>query len=176
MISAQSLETNLTTLLGALPTTMGMRIESTAEMLNKAAEELGVELSSYGYIMYVIEKYGLQGVYRGMFGTKDSVYGYVKEAAQLRSSMPELLVNASNYAKNVFTKITDPDICMSRLKEMSSPHVLYVLFCGLGQPEQVEQYKEEAEEYFRRYPSTAELLPDKFRNVVEEFLSHESIE
>ena len=35
---------------------------------------------------------------------------------------------------------------------------------------------EEAEEHFRRYPSTADKLTPKFRNVVEEFLSHESAE
>lgn len=118
----------------------------------------------------------MQGVYKGMLGTKDSINSYVTEARNYRDSMMELLVNASSYAKNVFSQVTDPDICMKRLEEMSFPYVLYVLFCGLGQPEQVEQFREEAEEHFRRYPSTADKLTPKFRNVVEEFLSHESAE
>ena len=147
-----------------------------AERLNEASRDHAIELSSYGYIVHVIEKYGMQGVYKGMLGTKDSISSYVTEARNYRDSMMELLVNASSYAKNVFSQVTDPDICMKRLEEMSFPYVLYVLFCGLGQPEQVEGFREEAEDHFRRYPSTADKLTPKFRNVVEEFLSHESAE
>jgi len=174
MISEQSLTTNLTTLLGGPP--QRLDIQSLSTRLNEASSEYAIELSSYGYIMHVIEKYGMQGVYKGMLGTKDSISSYVTEARNYRDSMMELLVNASSYAKNVFSQVTDPDICMKRLEEMSFPYVLYVLFCGLGQPEQVEQFREEAEEHFRRYPSTADKLTPKFRNVVEEFLSHESAE
>lgn len=174
MISEQSLMTNLVTLLGHRPQQLDLR--ALAENLNKSAAEHAIELSSYGYIMHVVEKYGMQGIHRGMLGAKDSVSGYVLEAKNYRDSMMELLVNASSYAKNVFSQVTDPDICMKRLEEMSFPYVLYVLFCGLGQPEQVEQFREEAEDHFRRYPSTADKLTPKFRNVVEEFLSHESTE
>ena len=151
-------------------------LHALAERLNEASREHAIELSSYGYITHVIEKYGMQGIYKGMLGAKDSVSSYVAEARNYRDSMMELLVNASAYAKNVFSQVTDPDICMKRLEEMSFPYVLYVLFCGLGQPEQVEQFREEAEDHFRRYPSTADKLTQKFRNVVEEFLSHESAE
>lgn len=172
MISEQSLLNNLTTLLGNPP--QRLDIPALAQRLNEASESKDIELSSYGYVMYVIERYGIQGIYKGMLGTKDSIDGYVMEAMNYRSSMMGLVVNASNYAKSVFSKVTDPDICMKRLEEMSFPYVLYVLFCGLGQPEQVEQYRDQAEEHFRRYPATAEKLPDKFRNVAEEFLSHES--
>ena len=174
MISEQSLTTNLTTLLGHVPLKLDLHV--LAERLNEASRDHAIELSSYGYIVHVIEKYGMQGVYKGMLGTKDSISSYVTEARNYRDSMMELLVNASSYAKNVFSQVTDPDICMKRLEEMSFPYVLYVLFCGLGQPEQVEGFREEAEEHFRRYPSTADKLTPKFRNVVEEFLSHESAE
>lgn len=174
MISEQSLTTNLTTLLGRPP--QRLDLHALADRLNESAAEHAIELSSYGYVMHVIEKYGMQGIYKGMLGTKDSISSYVTEARNYRDSMMELLVNASSYAKNVFSQVTDPDICMKRLEEMSFPYVLYVLFCGLGQPEQVEQFREEAEEHFRRYPSTADKLTPKFRNVVEEFLSHESAE
>jgi hypothetical protein len=174
MISEQSLTTNLTTLLGHPP--QRLDIQALAARLNEASSEHAIELSSYGYIMHVIEKYGMQGIYKGMLGTKDSISSYTQEARNYRDSMMELLVNASSYAKNVFSQVTDPDICMKRLEEMSFPYVLYVLFCGLGQAEQVEQFREEAEEHFRRYPSTADKLTPKFRNVVEEFLSHESAE
>jgi hypothetical protein len=174
MISEQSLTTNLTTLLGHVPLKLDLHV--LAERLNEASRDHAIELSSYGYIVHVIEKYGMQGVYKGMLGTKDSISSYVTEARNYRDSMMELLVNASSYAKNVFSQVTDPDICMKRLEEMSFPYVLYVLFCGLGQPEQVEGFREEAEDHFRRYPSTADKLTPKFRNVVEEFLSHESAE
>ena len=175
MISEQSLATNLTTLLGSSKPGK-LDVAALAQRLNDAAESHGIELSSYGYIMHVVEKYGMQGVYRGMLGTKESIDSYVSEANNFRSSMMGLIVNASNYAKSVFSNVTDPDLCMKRLEEMSYPYVLYVLFCGLGQPEQVEGFREEAEDHFRRYPSTADKLTPKFRNVVEEFLSHESAE
>lgn len=164
----------MTTLLGHPPQKLDLR--ALADKLNAASAEHAIELSSYGYIVHVIEKYGMQGIYKGMLGAKDSISSYVVEARNYRDSMMELLVNASSYAKNVFSQVTDPDICMKRLEEMSFPYVLYVLFCGLGQSEQVAQYREEAEEHFRRYPGTAAKLTPKFRNVAEEFLSHESTE
>lgn len=175
MISEQSLATNLTTLLGSSKPGK-LDVAALAQRLNDAAESHGIELSSYGYIMHVVEKYGMQGVYRGMLGTKESIDSYVNEANNFRSSMMGLVVNASNYAKSVFANVTDPDLCMKRLEEMSYPYVLYVLFCGLGQTVQAEPYRLSAEEHFRRYPATAELLPDKFKNVAEEFLTHESAE
>lgn len=162
------------TLLGTKP--VKLNLADLATKLNEAAEHRHIELSSYGYIMHVVERYGMHGVYQGMLGSKESIDSYVNEAFNYKNSMMNLIVNASNYAKSVFSNVTDPDLCTRRLEEMSYPYVLYVLFRGLGQTLLAEPYKEAAEDHFRRYPATAELLPDKFKNVAEEFLSHESAE
>lgn len=144
------------------------------QQLNDLSRVHDVELSSYGYIMYVLEHIGLQGIYRNGFTYTNLMTGYAETARKYKEDMPLQLVNASKYVESVFNQLIDPDLCMKRLEGMSFPYVLYVLFTGAGQPDMVAQYRPEIEEQLRRYPGTLTLLPEKYKAVGEEVLNANS--
>lgn len=170
MISEHSLQTTMQSLLDRWYTIQPTTLKKIVEQLNKLSEVHQVQLSSYGYVMYVLERVGLQGIYRNALSYSNLMIGYAETARKYKEDMPLHLVNASKYVDSVFNQLTDPELCMTRLEGMSFPYVLYVLFAGAGQSDMVERYKPEIEEQLRRYPGTLALLPDKYRQVGEEVL------
>lgn len=174
MISEQSLSTTLSTVLGNCYHMTQAMLTKITQQLNDLSTTHGVELSSYGYVMYVLEHIGLQGIYRNGFAYPNLMTGYAETARKYKEDMPIQLVNASKYVESVFNQLVDPELCMTRLEGMSFPYVLYVLFAGAGQPDMVEKYRPEIEEQLRRYPGTLALLPEKYKAVGEEVLNANS--
>lgn len=171
MISELSLTTTINTILGSNFRVQKSVIEKIVKQLNDASVAQDVELSSYGYLMYVLEHVGLQGLYRNGLAYGNLMSGYAETARKYKEDMPLHLVNASKYVGSVFNQLVDPDLCMSRLEGMSFPYVLYVLFAGAGQVDLVQKYRPEIEEQLRRYPGTLDLLPAKYKAVGEEVLN-----
>lgn len=134
------------------------------------------ELSEYGFIMSALEQVGLQGIYRGQLGSAPAIKSYGETARRYKEDMPALVLNASKYVSSVFNTIQDPELCMERLAGMSYPYVLWLLFASQGQPEIAECFHKEALEHYRRYPGTAELLPERFQTAVKELLANADTE
>lgn len=135
-----------------------------------------IQLSEYGYVMYVLENAGLGGIYHGRLSDPILMKGYVDTAKKMRDDLPELLVNAKEYAERVFNVILDPELCMPRLEGMSFPYVLFILFASTGNPAMVEQYTVETRELLSRYPGTLDKLPESFKQATQEALANADIE
>lgn len=148
--------------------------EKLAEQLRALEVTNKVQLSEYGYIMYVLEHAGVAGIYHGRLSDSMLMDGYAKEARKHKEDLPSLLVNARKYAEKVFQLIQDPDLFMPRLEGMSFPYVLYILFAGLDQPYMVESYKTETKEMLARYPGTLDLLPENLKTKTLEALNADS--
>lgn len=170
MISSEKLKQTIQSLLdGAVP--KNLNAESIANQLAALETSYGVELSEYGYVMYVLEHAGVGGIYHGRLSDSQLMDGYAKDARKHKEDMPSLLINAKNYASNVFSVIQEPSLFLPRLEGMSFPYVLFVLFTALGQPEMVDAYKTETQELLARYPGTLDLLPENIKNRTLEALS-----
>ena len=128
------------------------------------------ELSSYGYVLWVIEHGGPAAVYRGALMAAPSMEAYAQAAKAHKDDTPVLLINAGKYVDRVFSTIQDPELCMERLEGMTYGYILYLLFAASGQESMVERYKEDAHEHFKRYPGTLAALPESFRAAGEEAL------
>lgn len=170
MISQDRLRQTIQSLLdGAVP--KNLNAESIANQLSALETSYGVELSEYGYVMYVLEHSGVGGIYHGRLSDSQLMDGYAKDAKKQKDDLPGLLVNAKHYAEKVFSVLQDPDMFMPRLEGMSFPYVLYILFTGLDQPLMVEAYKTETQEMLARYPGTLDALPENLKNKTLEALS-----
>jgi hypothetical protein len=148
--------------------------ENIASQLAASEQAENVQLSEYGYIMYVLEHAGLGGIYHGRLADPLLIKGYASEARKHKEDMPTLLVNARRYAEKVFQVVQDPDMCMPRLEGMSFPYVLFVLFTALGQHNMVNAYRTETKELLARYPGTLDALPDNIKNATLEALNADS--
>ena len=151
-----------------------LNADNIAEQLAALEESENVQLSEYGYIMYVLEHAGLAGIYHGRLSDPLLIKGYATEARKHKEDMPTLLVNAKNYSAKVFSVVQDPDLFMPRLEGMSFPYVLFVLFSALGQPGMVDAYATETKEILARYPGTLDALPENIKNATMEALNADS--
>lgn len=169
MISEQSLRQTLQNILGqALPArTDCLKV---AASLNKASQHNNVELSSYGFVMWALEHGGPAAVYKNALLSQATMDDYAQAARAHKEDTPIMLINAGKYVEKVFSTIQDPELCMERLEGMTFPHILYLLFAASGQPELVEKYRDDAREFFKRFPGTLQALPESFRLAGEEVL------
>ncbi len=142
-----------------------------ANSLNTASEASRTELSSYGYIMWVLDHHGIRGIQRGALQYTTSVDGYVTDAIKHKEDITIHLVNASQYVDKVVNTIQDSSVAKVKLAEMSFPHVIYLLFASAGQQAFVEEYRGALKEHLKRYPGTLEKLPESFRQAGEEVLN-----
>ena len=118
MISQDKLRQTIQSLLdGAVP--KNLNAESIANQLSTLESSYGVELSEYGYVMYVLEHAGVGGIYHGRLSDSQLMDGYAQAARKHKEDMPSLLVNAKNYAEKVFSVIQEPTLLMPRLEGMS---------------------------------------------------------
>lgn len=148
-----------------------LNADNIVEQLSAMERSYNIALSEYGYIMYVLEHAGLSGIYHGRLSDASLITAYAKEACRYRDDLPTLVVNAKAYSERIYSVIQDPDLCMSRLEGMSFPHVIYILFSAIGNPEMAEQYKTATKELLARYPGTLDLLPETFQTAVKEAIS-----
>ena len=171
MISEQNLIQTLKILLDAV-IPKNINAASIAKQLQDLEQSNNIQLSEYGYVMYVLENAGLGGIYHGRLSDPMLMKGYVDTAKKMRDDLPGLLVNAKEYAEKVFSVIQDPELCMPRLEGMSFPYVLYILFTATGNPLMVEQYTIETRELLSRYPGTLDKLPASFKKATQEALAN----
>lgn len=169
MISEQSFKQTLQSLLGSHVSSK-TDCAKIAANLNKASQHNEVELSSYGYIMWVLEHGGPAAIYKRALQYPAMMEEYAQAAKAHMEDTPVMLVNAGKYVDKVFTTIQDPDLCMERLEGMTFPHILYLLFAASGQKELVAKYQAETHEFFKRFPGTLKALPESFRLAGEEVL------
>jgi len=153
-----------------------INVASIANQLTSLEQINNIQLSEYGYVMYVLENVGLGGIYHGRLSDPVLMKGYADTAKKMRDDLPALLVNAKEYADKVFTVILDPALCMPRLEGMSFPYVLYILFTATGNSEMVDQYTIETKELLARYPGTLDKLPESFQQATKEALANADIE
>ena len=171
MISRDKLLQTLQALLDqAVP--KNINIDNISNQLTALEQSNNIQLSEYGYVMYVLENAGLGGIYHGRLSDPMLMKGYVDAAIKMRDDLPGLLVNAKEYAEKVFNVILDPELCMPRLEGMSFPYVLFILFTATGNWEMVEQYTIETKELLTRYPSTLDKLPESFQQATQEALAN----
>lgn len=171
MISRDKLLQTLQALLDqAVP--KNINIDNISNQLTALEQSNNIQLSEYGYVMYVLENAGLGGIYHGRLSDPMLMKGYVDTAKKMRDDLPGLLVNAKEYAEKVFSVIQDPELCMPRLEGMSFPYVLYILFTATGNPLMVEQYTIETRELLTRYPGTLDKLPASFKHATQEALAN----
>lgn len=173
MISAQQLRSTLLRILDQ-KVPKNLNIDSIANQLEALEKSENVQLSEYGYVMYVLEHAGLGGIYHGRLSDPILIKGYATEARKHKEDMPTLLVNARKYAEKVFQVVQDPDMCMPRLEGMSFPYVLFVLFAALNQPNMVSAYRTDTQEILARYPGTLDALPENIKNATLEALNADS--
>lgn len=140
-----------------------------ANMLNDAAST-DCKLSAYGYLMWLIEHYGHNCVFRNVAMSQKSVTGYTQEAHRLMEEAPAMLLNAHMYVEKILSNVADIDTCFKQLEGMTFPYILYVLFSASGNGDLVKRYKAETEEQLRRYPSILDKLPQSYRDVAKEFI------
>lgn len=176
MISEQSLAQTILNLLGNTINLTRLNLKKIASQLNDLSDTHDVELSSYGYVHYVLEHVGLSGIYKGQLASSNLMSEYASAARAYKEDMPMLLVNANQYVEKVFNVIQDPDLCITRLEGMTFPYVLYILFAGAQMEHVVDKYRHEAIEHLRKYPGTLALLPERYKNVGEEVLNNANIE
>lgn len=131
--------------------------------LNKYAESSGVVLTFYGLLKYAAERYGGNALYENVLLSDKTVSGYADAARHYKEDMPAALVNAGNYMKALSGQIGDVEMCIKQLERMSFPYVIYILFAGSGHEKLVEQYRPAAAEHMRRYPSTLDLVPERYK-------------
>lgn len=141
-----------------------------AFLLNAEAEEQGVNLTEYGYVMWAVDHQGHKCAYKNVMESKSLMHDYALEAARMRDDMPAMLVNANLYVTKLMSNVADLGTCFRQLEGMTFPYVLYVLFAGSGQEELVHQYRPEMEETLRRYPDVLSLLPESFKAVGREVI------
>lgn len=170
MIQAETLRTTLFQILDQ-PPPKNINIDNIVDRLNALEQSNGVQLSAYGYVMYVLEHAGLAGIFHGRLQDPILMEGYATDSRKHKEDMPTLLVNAKRYAEKVYSVVLDPDLCLPRLEGMSFPYVLYVLFAALGQPQMVQAYATETRELLARYPGTLDALPENIKNATLEALS-----
>ena len=91
-----------------------------------------MRLSAYGYLRHVLDQYGAKANWENIILSQPAQAGYLEDCRRYRDDMRQLLVNASKYVESVMDNIADWDICRSKLQDMSSPYVLYILFAGSG--------------------------------------------
>ena len=173
MVSAEQLLTTLQQILDQ-KVPKNLNAENIAGQLAALEQSENVQLSEYGYVMYVLEHAGVAGIYHGRLSDPLLINGYATVARKHKEDMPTLLVNARRYAEKVFQVVQDPDMCMPRLEGMSFPYVLFVLFSALGQTDMVGSYQTETRELLARYPGTLDALPENIKNATLEALNADS--
>ena len=169
MISAESLKKTMTSLLGEF-VTADFPYERVAYQLSEAEKTRDLRLSPYGYVMWAVDHHGYKCAFRNLMASENVINGYVEAAQRYRDDMPVLLVNANMYVTKILANVSDLQACFRHLEGMTFPYVLYVLFAGGGQPDVVKQYRVEAEEQMKRYPSTLDSLPETFRKAGENLI------
>ena len=141
-----------------------------AGLLSKKEVDADIRLSSYGYILWVVDHFGYRSLFKNILTSQKSIDGYAAEAVKMRDDMPAMLLNAQVYVTKIFSNVADTDVCFKYLEGMTYPYVLYVLFAGSGSKETVERYRPSMEETMKRYPSTLDLLPESYKKTGEEFI------
>ena len=137
--------------------------EKLATMLNKHGESNGVRLTLYGLIKWAAERYGGNALYENVLMSDKTVSGYAATAKHYKEDMPAALVNAGNYMKALSSQIGDMETCIRQLEQMSFPYIIYVLFAGAGQADLVSGYRSALEEHLKRYPSTLDMVPERYK-------------
>lgn len=131
--------------------------------MQAASERDGVRLTLYGLFRWAADKYGSKALFGNVLTSEQTVDGYSKAARLIRDDMPAAVVNAGNYLKSLTQQMGDIALCMSQLSRMSFPYIIYVLFAGAGMQKYAAQFRGEFEEHMRRYPSTLDALPERYR-------------
>lgn len=167
MISEDSLTKAVLRILGQQPPRT-INLTRVAETLNRLSEANNIEINAYGYIMYLVQQLGETVLGRNALAHEQNMEDYVRTAVRTRDDMPSLLVNAGKYVDRVFSTVQEPELCMQRLREMTFPYVLYVLFAAAGQEDQVADFRDAFLEQMRRYPATLDLLPESYRKLAEQ--------
>lgn len=147
-----------------------------AGWLNDTGKKHGLELGPYGYILYVMDKFGDRSMWGNILSSVKIIEDYGAESARIRDDFPVLLLNAETYFSRLAGSIPDMDMCLGRLSGMTFPYVLYILFAGTGQIGMAERYRTEAEELAKRYPSAFDKLPGVFQQAGKELLKNGSTE
>ena len=138
-----------------------------AKSLDTWAKTYGISLTFYGLLRWAMDKYGGKALYENVLASDSTAKGYADAALHYRDDMPAAIVNAGNYLNALSSQLGEIELCLKQLEHMSFPYIIYVLFAGAGQQAMVPQYKGAYEEHMRRYPSTLDKLPERYRNIQE---------
>ena len=147
------------------PQLLGLNSASLARQLNKWSEQCKIRLTFYGLFRWAVDKYGGKALFENVLLSDTAASGYAAAAVHYREDMPAAIVNAGNYLNALSAQMGDIEICLRQLEHMSFPYIIYVLFAGAGQEAMVEQYRPAFVDHMRRYPSTLESLPERYRNI-----------
>lgn len=108
---------------------------------------------------------GAQATLNTTLVSQNSINSYAERAIAESDTIASLLLNALDYFESLVASTGMMDIVMHHMHRMTEPHILYLLLAGSFR-KYADKYKDSAEEYFRRFPGSADKLPNEFKEYI----------
>lgn len=141
-----------------------------ATLLTQAEADRRVKLSAYGFIKYLLDNLGYKVFWRNLGVNTDRVKAFAAADVLMRDDMPDMLVNASLYLKNVMARIYDREMAIEFLERMSFPYVLWLLYKGAGMEDMAKKYEDETYETLLCHPDCFSKLPESYQQYGKDLL------
>lgn len=163
MTYAEKTKQALLEIFGAVP--KGFPMEKIAIHLLDHANKQGIEVSPYGYIKYLLEARGSEALLSSIAGSDKYCQQFTEITKQEIRQLPVMLVNAASYMETTVNSIGSLSDALTMLKTMSPAYALYALIAK-NMPELAEQFKQDTEEYVKRYPAAVAALPEPYKEAL----------
>lgn len=150
-----------------------MNQKKIAALLNQAEEQTAVRLSAYGYVTHMLYTKGAQAALNTTLVSPNSVKSYAERATAEKESIAAMLLNALNYFENLMASYGMIESALHHLNRMVEPHLLYLLLAGSFK-KYAARYEAQAADYFRRFPGSADSLPEDFTEVIKRLTKDDS--